>query len=73
MGRADEGGAGVLFTIDTETGFPDVVLINAAWGLGENVVKGTVDPDQYNVFKPSWTMPVASRSSASAWGAKRRR
>ena len=52
MVRSDEGAAGVLFTIDTETGFPDLVLTNAAWGLGENVVKGTVNPDQYTVFKP---------------------
>lgn len=52
MVRSDQAGAGVLFTIDTETGFPGVVLINAAWGLGETVVKGTVNPDQYTVFKP---------------------
>jgi pyruvate,water dikinase len=47
-----EGSAGVMFTIDTETGFPDVVVINAAWGLGESVVAGRVDPDEYRVFKP---------------------
>lgn len=52
MVRADLGGAGVMFSIDTETGFDKSVLINAAWGLGENVVQGTVDPDQYQVFKP---------------------
>jgi pyruvate,water dikinase len=52
MVRADLGGAGVLFTIDTETGFDKVVLINASWGLGENVVQGTVEPDEYLVFKP---------------------
>ena len=52
MVRADTGGAGVMFSIDTETGFDKVVLINAAWGLGENVVQGTVDPDEYQVFKP---------------------
>jgi pyruvate, water dikinase len=52
MVRSDLGGAGVLFTIDTETGFDKIVLINAAWGLGENVVQGTVDPDEYQVFKP---------------------
>jgi pyruvate,water dikinase len=52
MVRADTGGAGVMFSIDTDTGFPHVVLINAAWGLGENVVQGTVNPDQYTVFKP---------------------
>jgi pyruvate,water dikinase len=52
MVRADLAGAGVLFTLDTDTGFPDVVLVNAAWGLGESVVQGTVNPDQYTVFKP---------------------
>ena len=52
MVRSDSGGAGVMFSIDTETGFDKVVLIDAAWGLGENVVQGTVDPDEYEVFKP---------------------
>ncbi len=52
MVRADEGGAGVMFSIDTESGFDRVVLINAAWGLGESVVQGTVDPDEYQAFKP---------------------
>ncbi len=52
MVRADLGGAGVMFSVDTETGFDKVVLINAAWGLGENVVQGAVDPDEYLVFKP---------------------
>ncbi|TAL52866.1 phosphoenolpyruvate synthase [Pandoraea sp.] len=52
MVRSDRGGAGVMFTIDTETGFDKVVLINAAWGLGESVVQGSVDPDEYEVFKP---------------------
>ncbi len=52
MVRSDLGGSGVMFSIDTETGFDKVVLINAAWGLGENVVQGAVDPDEYQVFKP---------------------
>ncbi|MEY9162434.1 phosphoenolpyruvate synthase [Sinorhizobium fredii] len=52
MVRSDLGSAGVMFSIETETGFDKVVLINAAWGLGEYVVKGTVDPDEYRVFKP---------------------
>lgn len=52
MVRSDLAGSGVIFTLDTESGFPDVVLINAAWGLGENVVQGAVTPDQYTVFKP---------------------
>ncbi|MDQ3575608.1 MAG: phosphoenolpyruvate synthase, partial [Actinomycetota bacterium] len=52
MVRSDKAGAGVLFTIDTEHGFPRVVMLNAAWGLGEMVVQGRVDPDVYVVFKP---------------------
>jgi pyruvate, water dikinase len=52
MVRSDLGGAGVMFSIDTETGFDRLVVINAAWGLGENVVQGVVDPDEYEVFKP---------------------
>src|SRR5690606_4540439 len=52
MVRSDLAGSGVMFTVDTESGFSDVVLINAAWGLGENVVQGAVTPDQYTVFKP---------------------
>lgn len=52
MVRSDKGSSGVMFTLDTETGFPQVVVINAAWGLGENVVQGSVTPDEYVVFKP---------------------
>jgi pyruvate, water dikinase len=52
MVRSDKAGSGVMFSIDTETGFKDVVLINSAWGLGENVVQGTVTPDEHMVFKP---------------------
>ncbi len=52
MVRSDLAGAGVAFTLDTETGFPDVVSIDAAWGLGEVVVAGEVNPDAYVVFKP---------------------
>lgn len=52
MVRSDIAGSGALFTLDTETGFPDVIIINAAFGLGENIVKGTVNPDEYMVFKP---------------------
>ena len=53
MVRSDLGAAGVMFSIDTETGFRDAVLINAAYGLGENVVQGSVNPDEYYVFKPT--------------------
>jgi pyruvate,water dikinase len=52
MVRSDLAGSGVMFSIDTESGFERSVLINAAWGLGENVVQGAVDPDEYHVFKP---------------------
>ncbi|MFO8133689.1 MAG: phosphoenolpyruvate synthase [Thermoplasmatota archaeon] len=52
MVRSDTAGAGVIFTIDTETGFPDAIVVNASWGLGENVVQGSVTPDEYVVFKP---------------------
>jgi pyruvate,water dikinase len=53
MVRADLAASGVMFTIDTETGFKDAVLINAAYGLGENIVQGSVNPDEYYVFKPA--------------------
>lgn len=52
MVRSDCAGAGVMFTLDTETGFRNVVVINAGWGLGETVVLGMIDPDEYEVFKP---------------------
>ncbi|MDX1647028.1 MAG: phosphoenolpyruvate synthase [Longimicrobiales bacterium] len=52
MVRSDCGAAGVMFTLDTETGFPDVVLVDGAWGLGEAVVQGMVNPDRFLVFKP---------------------
>jgi len=53
MVRSDLGASGVMFTLDTETGFRDVVFINASFGLGENVVKGVVNPDEFCVFKPA--------------------
>jgi pyruvate,water dikinase len=52
MVRADLACPGVIFTLDTETGFRDVVLVTGAYWLGENVVQGTVDPDEFHVFKP---------------------
>jgi pyruvate,water dikinase len=52
MVRSDLGASGIMFTLDTETGFPDVVLINASYGLGEPIVQGSVTPDEYSVFKP---------------------
>jgi pyruvate,water dikinase len=53
MVRSDRGSAGVLFTLDTESGFRDVVLVTAAYGLGETVVQGRVSPDEYCVHKPT--------------------
>jgi pyruvate,water dikinase len=53
MVRSDLGSAGVIFTLDTETGFRDVVLITGAYGLGETVVQGRVNPDEYWVHKPT--------------------
>ncbi len=53
MVRSDLASSGVMFSIDTETGFRDAVLINASYGLGENVVQGSVNPDEYYVFKPT--------------------
>jgi pyruvate,water dikinase len=52
MVRSDLAGAGVIFSIDTETGFPHNLIVDASWGLGEAVVGGQVDPDEYVVFKP---------------------
>jgi pyruvate,water dikinase len=53
MVRSDIGASGVVFTLDTETGFQDAVLITAAWGLGETVVQGAVNPDEFYVYKPA--------------------
>lgn len=52
MVRSDLAGSGVMFTIDPETGFPGTIVISAAWGLGETVVQGLVNPDKYMVFTP---------------------
>ncbi len=53
MVRSDVGASGVLFTLDTESGFRDVVFVTSSWGLGENVVQGAVNPDEFYVFKPT--------------------
>jgi pyruvate, water dikinase len=53
MVRSDLGCSGVMFTLDTESGFRDAILITSAYGLGENIVAGRVDPDEYLVFKPT--------------------
>jgi len=56
MVRSDKACAGVGFTIDTETGFEKVIFLTGSWGLGENVVQGTVNPDEFYIFKPSLKM-----------------
>ena len=53
MVRADRAASGVIFTLDPDSGFPDVVLVTSAWGLGENVVQGKVRPDEFFVHKPT--------------------
>src|SRR3989339_2148827 len=73
MVRSDKAGSGVMFTIDTETGFRDVAVINAAWGLGENVVQGTVNPDEYMVFKPLLANPGFTPIIEKNLGAKEKK
>jgi pyruvate,water dikinase len=53
MIRSDKASAGVIFTLDTESGFKDVIFINSSYGLGENVVKGIVNPDEFYIHKPT--------------------
>lgn len=66
MVRSDSACSGVMFSIDTETGFEDVVFITGAYGLGENVVQGTVNPDEFYVFKPTLKMGKRAIISRSA-------
>jgi len=68
MVRSDVGSAGVMFTLDTESGFEDVVFITASYGLGETVVQGAVNPDEFYVFKPTLRAghyPIISRRIGS--------
>ncbi|MCS6892600.1 MAG: phosphoenolpyruvate synthase, partial [Rhodovarius sp.] len=58
MVRADLGGSGIMFTIETESGFPGMVVISASWGLGEPIVQGAVNPDRYLVFKAALSDPA---------------
>ena len=53
MVRSDKAASGVAFTIDPDTGFQNTIIINSCWGLGENIVQGTVTPDEWMVFKPT--------------------
>jgi pyruvate,water dikinase len=68
MVRSDKGSAGVMFTLDTESGFAEVVFITSSYGLGETVVQGAVNPDEFYVFKPtlaSGMSPIVSRRIGS--------
>ncbi len=68
MVRSDSSSSGVIFSIDTESGFEDAVFLTGAWGLGENVVQGAVNPDEYYVFKPTLKegkRPVVSKRVGS--------
>ncbi|NLY27020.1 MAG: phosphoenolpyruvate synthase [Alcaligenaceae bacterium] len=68
MVRSDCGSAGVMFTLDTESGFDDVVFITSSYGLGETVVQGAVNPDEFYVFKPTLASghnPIVSRRIGS--------
>ena len=58
MVRSDKACSGVMFSIDTDSGFPNIVLINGSWGLGETVVQGIVDPDEFEIFKPLLNDPA---------------
>lgn len=73
MVRSDLAGAGVIFTLDPESGFPEVVVVSAAWGLGETVVSGQTDPDEYTVFKPALKDPALEPVIDVRVGAKRRK
>ncbi|MDQ4489920.1 phosphoenolpyruvate synthase [Sinomonas sp. ASV486] len=73
MVRSDLAGSGVIFSLDTESGFPRVVEISAAWGLGETVVQGSVNPDRYEVFSPLLSDATARPIIGKAVGEKERK
>ena len=77
MVRSDVGASGVLFTLDTESGFRDAVFVTASYGLGEIVVQGAVNPDEFYVYKPTLRAgkhgdpaPPARQPSSSAWSTR---
>ena len=72
MVRADLAASGVVFTLDTESGFQDVVFITGAWGLGENVVQGKVDPDEFYVHKPTFRQGYRAVLSRTLGGKRMR-
>jgi len=68
MVRSDLSSSGVMFSIDTESGFKDVVFVTGSYGLGENVVQGAVNPDEFYVFKPTLKQgfkPIISKKIGS--------
>ena len=73
MVRSDIGASGVMFTMDTESGFDDAVFITSSYGLGEAVVQGAVNPDEFYVYKPALRDGPARRSSSGAWVPRRPR
>src|SRR6516225_9497178 len=72
MVRSDLAASGVIFTLDTESGFQDVVFITGAWGLGENVVQGKVDPDEFYVHKPTFRQGYRAVLSRTLGGKRMR-
>jgi pyruvate, water dikinase len=72
MVRADLAASGVIFTLDTESGFRDVVFVTGAWGLGENIVQGKVDPDEFYVHKPTFRQGYRTVLSRSLGGKEMR-
>ncbi len=73
MVRSDQGASGVMFTLDTENGFPHLILINGIWGLGELIVKGVVQPDEFRVFKPFLENPSLTPIIACKIGQKQKK
>ncbi len=73
MVRSDLASAGVMFSIDPETGFNNIILITGAWGLGENVVQGTVNPDEFRVFKPLLDRPSLQPIVEKTLGSKEKK
>jgi hypothetical protein len=72
MVRSDLASSGVVFTLDTESGFRDAVYMTGAWGLGENVVQGKVDPDAFYVHKPTFRLGYRAAASRALGGKQMR-
>jgi len=71
MVRSDQACSGVMFTLDTESGFREVVVINGAWGLGEAIVQGMATPDEWVVFKPTLKTGARPNRQPGVWAAKK--